>query len=254
MTIAQFDSKRIYDVYRITIKMRDKLCGGIPRNKELLADAVRAHTGFDDAQTKAQIEELGAGVVDTIVEKSWNGFVGDKDGLYLPAFQIKAMFKEVSSLLRITTEKRGSKQIIQHGTFLVKATDGGDRVHFGKTEPDGSDEGPVHVMTPQGPRTAIKRVDYVQGVSLAFDLWVYATHPSETRHVGETEIVQMLTLAQENGLGADRSQGKGTFDVADFACTQRADRSAKDDAASPAAKTKGKTKANHSAVGPSRAS
>lgn len=212
----RFESKSLYDVYRCQIRMRDKLCGGIPKNKELLADAVRAHTGHDDAHTAAQIAELGVGIVDEIVEKSWNGFVSDDKGMYLPAFQIKAMFKECASLCRLTTEKRGSKQILQHGTFVVKAVDGGDRVHFGKTAVDGCDEGPVHVMTAQGPRTAIKRVDYVERVDLTFDVWVFGTHAAETRHIGESDVIELLRLAQENGLGADRSQGKGTFDVVKF--------------------------------------
>lgn len=218
----RFVSTPLYDIYAVTIRMRQKLCGGIPRNKELLADAVRAHTGFDDQETERQIKELGEGVVDEIVEKSWNGFVSDAGGLYLPAFQVKAMFKEVASLQRLTTEKRGSKQVLQHGTFVVKAPDGSDRIHFGKTKPDGSDEGPVHVMTPQGPRTAIKRVDYVMGAELTFHVWVYGTHASESRHIGEDDIIELLKLAQENGLGADRSQGQGTFDVMSFECIQRA--------------------------------
>lgn len=225
--IDQFNAKPLYDIFRVSIQMRDKICGGVPRNKDLLADAVRAHTGHDDEHTQKQIEELGAGIVAEIVEKSWNGFPSDDEGLFLPAFQIKAMFKEVSSLLRITVEKRGSKQILQHGTFVVKALDGGDRVHLGRKEADGCDEGPVHVMTPQGPRTAIKRVDYVRGIAITFDVWVYGTHATETRHIGEQDVVEMLKLAQENGLGADRSQGKGCFDVVGFECLQRADRKKK---------------------------
>lgn len=225
--LPQFESKSLYDIFRVSIRARDKLCGGVPKNKDLLADAVRAHTGHDDAHTQKQIDELGSGAVDLIVEKSWNGFPSDERGLFIPAFQIKAMFKEVSSLMRITVEKRGSKQILQHGTFVVKATSGGDRVHFDKKEPDGSDEGPVHVMTPQGPRTAIKRVDYVKNVNITFDVWVYGTHATETRHIGEADVVEILRLAQENGLGADRSQGKGTFDVVAFECIARAERKKK---------------------------
>lgn len=236
--LAEFQSKSIYDIYLVTIQMRDKLCGGIPRNKELLADAVRAHTGHDDEHTAKQIEELGAGIVDQIVEKSWNGFVSDDKGLYLPAFQLKAMFKEVASLTRITVDKRGSKQILQHGTFLVKSVEGEDRIHFGKTAPDGWDEGPVHVMTPQGPRTALKRVDYVKGVKVSFHLWVYATHSAETRHIGRDDVVEMLRLAQENGLGADRSQGRGQFDVVEFETVQTQARKAKEEPAPKPAKGK----------------
>jgi hypothetical protein len=215
-----FSNRGLYDIYRIEIQFRDKLVGGVPKNKDLLADAVRAHTGFDDEKTQEQIKELGSGVVDVIVEKSWNGFALDDVGLYIKAFQVKALFKECAQMLRLAKDRLGSKQILQHG-FEVKALDGSDKLHLGKSKPDGTAEGPIHVMTPQGPRTAIKKVDYVEKIALSFEVWVLATHHGETRHVGEEQIVQMLRFGQENGVGADRSQGAGKFDVKSFEVVQK---------------------------------
>ena len=128
-------------------------------------------------------------------------------------------------MLRFTTDKRGCKQIFQHG-FEVKAPDGGERLYLGATGTLPFDEGPIHVQTPQGPRTAIKRVDYVERPSITFEVWVLSTHASETRHIGENDVVQMLRFAQENGVGADRSQGRGKFDVTGFDVLQRAEKRA----------------------------
>jgi len=89
------------------------------------------------------------------------------------------------------------------------------------------------VVTPQGPRTAIKRVDYVQHVSFSFEVWVLTTAAQEKRHVGEEELKRMLALGQENGLGADRSQGQGKFEVTAFEKVSNG-------AAPPAIKAKGK--------------
>jgi CRISPR/Cas system CSM-associated protein Csm4 (group 5 of RAMP superfamily) len=125
------------------------------------------------------------------------------------------LFKECASMLRITTQKIGSKQIFQHG-FEIKGPTKPDRVYLGKMKADGMDEGPIHVQTAQGPRTAIKRVDYCEKVKIGFEVWVLHTEGAEKRHVGEEEVIHLLAFGTENGLGADRSQGHGKFDVLEF--------------------------------------
>lgn len=214
------NARELYDVYLVRIRLIDKLCGGTPRNPELLRGWIAATTKHDDATTDAQEREAREALLAPTEEKSWNGFPGDEVGLFVWARQVKALFKECASMLRITTQKLGSKQILQHG-FEVKGLQKYDRVYLGKTAPDGFDEGPIHVQTPQGPRTAIKRVDYVEGVELEFEVWVLDTHPTEKRHVGKGEMTLMATFGQENGLGADRSQGRGKFEVIKFDFVQK---------------------------------
>ena len=213
--LAEFNSRALYDIYAVRLKVRDKLCGGMPKNPSLLAGWIAATTEHNDETTTAQEAEARAVLLAPSEEKSWNGFPADENGLFVWSRQIKALFKECASMLRITTAKIGSKQILQHG-FEVKGLVKTDRVYLGVDKPDGSDEGPIHVQTAQGPRTAIKRVDYVQGVELKFEVWVLHTSGAEKRNVGEHEIRAMLAFGQENGLGADRSQGHGKVDVVAF--------------------------------------
>jgi hypothetical protein len=217
--LERFQTTDLYDVYAVEIQFRDKVCGGTPRNKELLEGWIKATTGHNDATTQQQVAEAtDAMKFQETVEKSWNGFRGDETGLYIEARCVKALFKEAATMLRVTTQKIGSKQLFQHG-FEIKAVEASahpERIYLGTREPSGVLEGPIHVDTPQGPRTAIKRVDYVERPVLRFNVWVLATAAAEGRHVGEDEIVKMLTFGQENGIGADRSQGHGKFDVVGF--------------------------------------
>jgi hypothetical protein len=221
-TNNKFSTDDLYDRYHVTIQFRDRVCGGTPKNPELLRSWIAATTEHDDATTTAQEKEAREALLEPKEEKSWIGFPGDKRGLFLWARQIKALFKECATMLRITEQKRGSKQIFQHG-FEIKALGSipADRIYLsnGKanvTEPTAFAEGPIHVQTPQGPRTALKRVDYVEGPHVTFEIWVLHTEGGEKRHVGEEEIVKMLSFGQENGIGADRSQGHGKFDVITF--------------------------------------
>lgn len=212
----EFNARTLYTIYRVTLATRDKLCGGMPKNPDLIKGWISAVTGgHDDAITEAQTKEARDALLDATTERSWNTFPADEKGLFVWSRQVKALFKECASMLRITTQKIGSKQILQHG-FEIKGPDVADRIYLTKPKPDGFDEGPIHVQTAQGPRTAIKRVDFVTDVRVSFEIWVLTTEPGEKRHVGEKEIRAMLTFGQENGFGADRSQGRGKFDVIEF--------------------------------------
>lgn len=224
--LPRFESSKLYDKYDVTIKIRERICGGVPRNKSLIEAWVKAGTGHDDATTKAQVEEITSEMVDEVAESSWIGFIRDaKLGLVVETRCVKAMLRECFTVLRVFSQKRGSKDIYQHalevkpvtvnedGTFTVTP---GTRLPLGREKPDGTDEKPIHVMTPQGPRTALKRVDYVTGAVISFRLWVLETEPAEKRRITEDDVVRVLTLAQEDGLGADRSQQQGKFDVVHF--------------------------------------
>lgn len=213
---VEFDATSLYDIYQVSIRMRERICGGVPKNPDLLRGWIAAKTEHNDSTTDEQEKAAREGLLEPTEEKSWNGFLSDPThGLYVESRQVKALFKECATLLRITKEKIGSKQILQHG-FEIKGPDHSQRVYLGTKTPTAYFEGPIHVQTAQGPRTAIKRVDYVERPTLNFEIWVLQTEPNEKRHLGEKEVRLMLTLGQENGLGADRSQGHGKFDVIEF--------------------------------------
>jgi hypothetical protein len=231
--VSVLDNSDLYDMYEVTIQMKGKLCGGIPKNQEIISDWIKARTGFDDQKTADQIADMEAHV-DEQAEKSWIGFYRNEDGICVECRGIKAMFKECASVLRITEQKRGCKQIFQHG-FEIKSVSGGDVIPLGREKADGFVESVCHVMTAQGPRSSLKRVDYVEKIAISFVVLVLRTTAQETRHIGEKEIRKILAFAQENGLGADRSQGRGKFVVTKFEAAQEA---AADDAPAPVAKRK----------------
>jgi len=215
----RFNSTHLYNRFRVTMKVRDRIYGGTPKNKDVIATWVVATTGYQDELTEVQTKEALETMTESVAEKMWTGFPRDETGWFIWDRQIKAAFKEAGVLLGIFKKKRGSKQIIQHGSFLIRGVDHERRIYpemINLPEPLDVEEGPIHVQTPKGPRTALKRQDYMAAPTFKFEIWVLKTQPAETRHIGEKEIVHMLTFAQENGLGASRSQGNGKFDVIEF--------------------------------------
>jgi len=88
------------------------------------------------------------------------------------------------------------------------------------TEPDGQLVGAIHVTTRQGPRTAIKKQDYVANADLTFTVKAL-NEPMETKDKKKIHPEDMLKIildyGQDIGLGKDRSQGGGTFQVTTIA-------------------------------------
>lgn len=72
---------------------------------------------------------------------------------------------------------------------------------------DGDEERPIHVNGPQGKQNALKRYDFVEpGATLKFRLRVL-----RDGLVNEGLLLTLLDYMGHNGIGADRSQGFGTF-------------------------------------------
>ena len=212
----QFDTGNLYDKWLVEIVFREKLCGGVPKNENTIKSWVESKTGHTDKQAEELAAEAVEAMKEQLTDASWNGFKQDAEhGLYIEPRQVKAMLRECFTMQRVFVKKKGSKQIHQHG-LEIKGLEHPSRIYLGRAEADGDDEGPIHVMTAQGPRSALKRVDYVEGATLTFELWRFKTVATEKRHISHDALVAALTLAQENGLGADRSQGRGKFDVTKF--------------------------------------
>jgi hypothetical protein len=220
--LAEFSPRRLYDVYSVRIRIREALHGGKPKDPALLESHIKRKTGFEDEATRKLIEQAEEGApepapgdLDVTIEKSASRFLSDERGLYVETFQIKAMLRQSGSMLGLYKKKRGSKQVCAEG-LEVRGLEHERRVYLGKSEPDGTREATVHAMTPKGPISGIKHTDYVGPVELAFEVWILKTAAAETRHVGKDDLVEILTFGQENGIGADRSQGFGKFDVIGF--------------------------------------
>jgi hypothetical protein len=159
-------------------------------------------------------------------DKMWTTFKVDAEGPYLESRCIKAMFKEGANILKetlISAEKKGDKdatksRYVNFKSKLAEKLQVDDYIipfmREGKRIPkvDGSMERAIQVMTMQGPRSALKNVDYIEApASLTFNIRWLDEGP---RGPMNTEVIaKILEFAQHNGTGSDRSQNFGKFSV-----------------------------------------
>ena len=220
----QIDRKPMFLYFNVQLQMRRWICGGTPKSPDTiekwiqaaLSDDSRIDTLIAEAKDAMGTEKLSEGDVEALKNAAWNGFRSDDDGLYIESRQVKAMFKESANVIKDVLGLSAFKARVAERVFVM-----GDRIHLDTDIPSGTYDSMVHAMTPRGPNSALKRTDYVERPLIECRLKVLndgiklaggkgKMHPSEY-------LPAILEHACENGLGADRSQGHGQFDVVECA-------------------------------------
>jgi hypothetical protein len=183
-------------------------------------------------------------------EKAWTGFFSDEISPYIGTYQLKACFRDVFTSLGYSIKRKGSKQTYQH---LMNLTALGDlklakgskqklqvltevvafeadpvqkhRIRFYRDddmtelieEPDGYIEKTANVSTAQGPRSILKRHDKIERPYFQFGIWIPQLQTSnKTRCLSDKEYYDIIMSMRNNGLGACRSVGHGTFEILGF--------------------------------------
>lgn len=224
---------------RVTVscKFTTRVVGGVPADPKLIAGWLKANM---PEVAEAELEKLAATtlaevgkVVEDESKPMWTTFKRDENGIYMEGRQLKAAFKECANILRDvfqkqeTAERKGTAKATGEGEgkaqksrFTALKAKLAERLFVEEErvylrtetqavlkEPHGNEENPIHVMTAQGPRTALKKFDFCEpGTHISFTVrWL-------NDGVVDASLVRaLLEYMQWNGIGASRSQGNGQF-------------------------------------------
>lgn len=220
-----FDSKAgVFVTYGATLAFRDKIMGGTPKDPKIIEGWLRSKAGIADQEEIRQamlrtLIELGAEVRPDMsyaeleeaskhlaASKQTNGFKRDEVGLYIEGRTVKALVKENINILfageRWLATKKGPRSVVAERVFVNP-----DRIYLGVSEPSGVDLFIGHTSGPKGPQSNLTYYEYVERPVITFEVMVAQDALSLD------QWAQMWVLAQENGLGALRSQGFGRFDI-----------------------------------------
>jgi polyhydroxyalkanoate synthesis regulator phasin len=190
--------------------------------------AQRILAEVDLQQRRAAGEEIDPENLPTTtraVEASWNTFWQDVRGLYLEARVIKSTLRDVFSALQLFDQKNRKKTGHNFGLYIEAPTYSPhpDRVYLYRNgvhiqRADCYEDRPVLIKGPS-PRTAIKRVDVIQGreegeqygCQFGFKVKVLRDGP-----LTEPDVINGLALLMDRGLGAMTSQGCGKWTPLEF--------------------------------------
>jgi hypothetical protein len=216
--------------YRATLRFKHLVVGGIPSDRSVSESWIRARMELGDAaiaelvsQTAAERgamtpDEAIAVVMTSELAPSVNGFKRDATGqLCIEGRIVKAGLKEWANSAYPgkgwpgkTTNDATQKLHANRGLmkYLAEAVVVGETlIPLGVTAPTAVEERIKHVMTPQGPRSSINRVEVVERPTVTFTVRVRDDFlPPEA-------WARIWVVGEGIGLGSDRGRSDGQFEL-----------------------------------------
>lgn len=205
----------VWKRYQVVLQVTNEFMAGIPKNQDIIQTWLESRKPSDAAIAKrvasgeqvTPIPDLVAKIADEVAatdeaEKSWLGFkTDDEKGLYIEGSNVKAHLKDCSNILQKLLDMKAIRSKLADRVYVED-----ERVYLGKSDPDAYYEHPVHVMTMQGPRSALKRNDYVNAPRLSFVLRVL-----NDGVITEGLLRTVFEYGGTHGIGAERGLGYGRY-------------------------------------------
>ena len=217
---------------KVTIRVREKLHGGKPKELDA-ANAMLNARGLNEV-VEARLAEIPVEErAEKVVDEGLCEFHRreGKPGLWMPSNNLKAMLKENWSALgyykdatprskRKSVEPedgekkgkalQGSRGRLHEGVFVRSCVEEDEEWIYLGDKPDGIDVSVSHTKGPNGPVHSIKRNEFVLSPTIEF---MILTATQVAGGLPDETLADVLIHAQEHGVGANRSQGRGTFNV-----------------------------------------
>ncbi len=219
----------LWDEYSLTIRV-DRLVGGIPSNPLLLQAWLEAKRPAPGAEKIAATQAASDGAlslpgdiegdVTAMLERAeldpneTHACIFYRDSKGRPCYEgrcLKAAFKEAANVLGSSAKRAGLLDVANFRSKLAERVFVVERLVPLEDVQVMTFEKPISVMTMQGPRTSIKRAECVEDVKLTFTIRVLRDHLVKQDH-----LLLLLEYMSQGGIGSDRSQGAGTFELLDL--------------------------------------
>ncbi len=185
------------------------IAGGTPTDPKVAEGWLKTKLADKDDLIRDAVAEVmvergvtadeAAGIVDT--NKHLNGFKRGAHGLYIEGRQLKACIKEAASIrwpnAKWGPTRKGTRSFFPEHLFVVE-----DVLPLGVNEPSGVAQRFVHTWRGSG----IQYEEYVEDAKVEFTVITDYDFSAE-------EWALLWLTAEQQGLGASRSQGYGRFEV-----------------------------------------
>ena len=194
-------------LYDLVVHFQEKFLGSSPADPEVYAK-------FIASRKKEALEAAGEEVetlpVDEQEYAGWSVFHRDEQGLFTFDYRLRGFFKAAAAAVTGRVVMPGFKSKIDKWVFCfprrIYLTDAmGNHI----LEPHGVYERAIRIITPKGPRTTLKRSDYVDaGTMLKARVMVL---PLGSSVITEKMLRSWLGYGALVGMGERRTDGFGRF-------------------------------------------
>lgn len=212
-----------WNLVSVEVEFVNQVLGGIPKHPKLIQDWINskippveaaAHEAKHPGETLEALAERTKAEVAQAEDKTWTTFKSDEQGPYQEGRQWKAHVKDHATILQLT-EKRGLKTFMQECLFVEPrkirmVTSDGEIL-----EVQGIIESAAQVMTARGPRSVLRRQDYIDKPRVAFAVRMLK-RKKNTGDLTVDELKDLFEYGQFRGFGCRRGDGYGNYKLVKF--------------------------------------
>ncbi len=211
--------------YQAELQVRERLTGGVPKDPETIKKWLKSRLEMEDRALIELATETHAAMVgedgerpttDELLDalsgqvEAGNGFKRMDGQLVYEGRCLKAGLKEAANVAYPGTNFPGKPKDVRKGLMRYLAERvfvEEDGIPLGVDAPTLTEQRVKHIMTPQGPRSAINVVDIVEKPRLTATIAVLDD-------CLPAEVWGSIWVAlEEIGIGADRARSDGKFDL-----------------------------------------
>lgn len=237
ITSTKGERMEIWTKYHVRWDFITSLCGSVPADPEVVRTWLDSRKPTVQPPGSRSIDEINEEVLDTIVrgeefeEKDCNILTFQRhNGICcMRAATIRAHLKENARKIGAYHVGKIDKERAFATTFVdcvypdpavywvpILRPDGTP-----VTKHDGERDKAIHIWTPQGPRNALKRFEWIEPARMDFTLFVLnaaGTRPGKKGEpplalpsVSEKDLATVMSLGMVKGYAGERSDGEGKY-------------------------------------------
>jgi len=204
--------------YAVTLTTITEMLGSIPADPEVykrfIAEKAKENKSYTAEEIAVRTEAELASLNREREEQGWSTFHKDENGIFQLDYVIRGHMKEACASVTGKSEVPVFKSKIDRWAFIFPQVIYWQREGNPVLKEDSVRERPIRVMTPQGPRTSLKRSDSLRvGVSISFEVHVL---PLGQRELNETRLREWFAYGKYQGFGEWRNASYGRFEVTKF--------------------------------------
>jgi len=201
--------------YEVEQQMTGRFAAALPKAKEAIEQMLEHRMPATLPENFTPIAELTEEVAEKVgapaegeeeeeeLKYGWATFPRNEEGLYYEGRCIRGHIKDCANQVKDAIEPpvKALKAKVANKVYVMT-----DVIPLGAKEIGGTEQRFVQVMTPKGPRSTIKYVDYLEKPTLKFRLNVL-DDGIITREI----LDAIFEYGSVHGLGQERSQGWGRY-------------------------------------------
>ncbi len=206
----------MWKIFEVELQMTGKFAASVPKSKEgilaMLQNRMPAKPPPDFIPIEELAEEVAAKVngpgegeetEDDELKYGWATFLRNEEGLYYEGRGIRGHLKDCANQIKdiLQPPVKALKAKVSNKVYVET-----DIIPLDAKEPSGTEQLFVQVLTPRGPRSSIKYIDFLEKPLLKFRLKVLDDDVI-TKDILDT----IFEYGCVHGVGQERSQGWGRY-------------------------------------------